>query len=332
MLVVKVMRRRSDSHVPSTLPNPTTIPVIQQDTISSRSSWKLKLPQRSPSDILLTNCSRHLVQKHDFFVCSKCFNRFSGPNELDAHPASSCIKACHRRSCRRHRPQGSQKSSNCECITSSTAQWRELFRLQHPDQDPPELARDSNNFGTTECAIEDLQPEQANNGQHVAQSIEPSNVAEPGQQPSDQLEDFDFDAFLSQPPPMPEPAPQVDPLAQMQVLREKVSLLEQRQSLPNEQEQELEMVLGIVWEALVRSKSTEAQPDTWLWKLVRRFAPKILRTTPPAPLQPHNEPPANPPSFDWSDLGTFPFDFSMTNTSQAGRSTDSGYRSGARGL
>jgi len=43
-----------------------------------------------------------------------------------------------------------------------------------------------------------------------------------------------------------------------------------------QQEQDLEMVLGNVWQALVRSGSADARPASSLWKLVRRFASSVV--------------------------------------------------------
>lgn len=65
-----------------------------------------------------------------------------------------------------------------------------------------------------------------------------------------------------------------------QSLRERIHILEQRVFQPTDREQDLEMVLGNVWQALVRSGSTDAQPDSPVWRLVARFASNVLSTTP----------------------------------------------------
>jgi hypothetical protein len=68
-------------------------------------------------------------------------------------------------------------------------------------------------------------------------------------------------------------------LSDLQLLRQRVQLLEQRISQPFERESDLEMVLGNVWQALVRSGSSDAQPESPVWRLVRRFARNVLSTT-----------------------------------------------------
>lgn len=66
----------------------------------------------------------------------------------------------------------------------------------------------------------------------------------------------------------------------VQTLRQRVQLLEQRLSQPTDREQDLEMVLGNVWQALVRAGSADAQPESPVWRLVRRFAGGVLSTAP----------------------------------------------------
>ena len=39
------------------------------------------------------------------------------------------------------------------------------------------------------------------------------------------------------------------------------------------------MVLGFVWDALMRSESPEARRDSHLWRLMERDVPNILRAT-----------------------------------------------------
>lgn len=57
-------------------------------------------------------------------------------------------------------------------------------------------------------------------------------------------------------------------------------LLEQCLSQPTDREQDLEMVLANVWQALVRTGSEESQLESPVWRLVRRFAGSVLITAP----------------------------------------------------
>ncbi|KAK4505478.1 hypothetical protein PRZ48_003441 [Zasmidium cellare] len=106
-------------------------------------------------------------------------------------------------------------------------------------------------------------------------------------------------------PPPPQPNIQIDEnfFTEVQTLRERVVLLEQRLSQPSDREQDLEMVLGNVWQALVRTRSADAQPESPVWRLVRRFAGSILSTVPrsSAESQPTGTQTA-PSSFQWQDL------------------------------
>ena len=118
-------------------------------------------------------------------------------------------------------------------------------------------------------------------------------------------------------------------LSELQSLRRSVQLLEQRISQPTERESDLEMVLGNVWQALVRSGSRDAQPES----PVRRFARNVLssETEPTLPVQANMDGsggPANATSTfsseDWVNLFNDP---SMQGPSRDLRS-DSGYHTG----
>ena len=109
-------------------------------------------------------------------------------------------------------------------------------------------------------------------------------------------------------------------------LAQRVALLEQRAAQPTEREQDLEMVLENVWQALVRCNSVDAQPESALWKLVKRFARNVLTTPtpPPAPI---------PPLSGGMDWGSFlASDAAVGNglngVPHVGPSSDSGYHSG----
>ena len=119
----------------------------------------------------------------------------------------------------------------------------------------------------------------------------------------------------------------------LQILRQRVQLLEQRISQPTERESDLEMVLGNVWQALVRSGSTDAQPESPVWRLVRRFARNVLstatRSSLPVPDGPNKSDGAaismsTMYSEDWTNLLNDP---SMPAPSKGIRS-DSGYQTG----
>ena len=116
----------------------------------------------------------------------------------------------------------------------------------------------------------------------------------------------------------------------VQALREQVRLIEQRMARPNERERDLEMVVGLLWQALARSGSTDAQPDSPLSQLVRRFVPNVLSTAqaPTAALLPQANVPeymihgsADPPLVDWDSLAV---DQGLPRSSNSQQS-DSGY-------
>lgn len=77
-----------------------------------------------------------------------------------------------------------------------------------------------------------------------------------------------------------------DYLPAIQSLRSRLEVLEQRITLPTDREQDLEMVLGNVWQALVRCQSRDTEPDSPLWKLVARFARSVLANPEPTLPQP----------------------------------------------
>lgn len=106
-------------------------------------------------------------------------------------------------------------------------------------------------------------------------------------------------------PRQPSTSVQIDEtfFTEVQTLRQRVQLLEQRLSQPSEREQDLEMVLGNVWQALVRSRSADAQPESPVWRLVRRFAGSILSAVPRSSTETQlAAAPTAPSSFQWQDL------------------------------
>jgi hypothetical protein len=67
-----------------------------------------------------------------------------------------------------------------------------------------------------------------------------------------------------------------EPSPEMQQVQERISRLEEVQSLPNQRERDLEMLLESALIALQRTSSPEGQPDSLLWRLTRRLAPTVL--------------------------------------------------------
>jgi hypothetical protein len=270
--------------------------------------------------------SRHL-KSHNFFACSKCFTKFQDCTSCDAHDQNPCAKSCSRRSCKRHVPRGVERLSTCECITSSEQQWNELFRLQYPFRAVPSVFEEESleirpleggiqsTFNFNEFAIPgnaDLAESTFVNytTDQVEPSIEPSNTV-----PADAVQ---IDASF---------------VSNLLSLRQRVQLLEQRITQPTERESDLEMVLGNVWQALVRSGSSDAQPESPVWRLVRRFARNVLSTTtePTLPVQANVDASGGPAnstttfySEDWMNLFNDP---NMPGPSKGLRS-DSGYHTG----
>lgn len=222
-------------------------------------------------NVIITDVvTRRHLKSHDFFVCSRCFTRFEDIASLEAHDQTPCGKSCSRKSCKRHTPQHVERPSTCACITTPEQQWQELFRLQYP----------------------------ATASTHVFNDVEVQNVEASGTS----RDVFDFDDFTM--PGVGEPAFLNNPFAdtvlhsiedsnfgssgrkqseasiwnEMQILRQSIQLLEQRAAHPSGRESDLEMVLGLVWQALVLSGSTETQPDSPLCRLVQRFAGNVFGT------------------------------------------------------
>lgn len=171
--------------------------------------------------------------------------------------------------------------SACECITSSEEQWRELFRLQYPSRAVPEAFDDESlevvplengsqsNFNFDEFTIP--------GNLDLAESVFVNYTNDTLETPAESSNTASADAIQIGGPV----------LSDLQVLRERVQLLEQRISQPTGRESDLEMVLGIVWQALVRSGSEDGQPESPVWRLVQRHARNVLSTTtgPALPVQ-----------------------------------------------
>lgn len=69
----------------------------------------------------------------------------------------------------------------------------------------------------------------------------------------------------------------------IQKLRKEMRLVEERQAHPTQREKYLEMVIGILWQALQSSDSpttsAKTKPDSPCWQLVATFARNVLSTT-----------------------------------------------------
>lgn len=223
--------------------------------------------------------------------------------------------------------QGFERSLTCQCVTSSEEQWRELFRLQYPSTAIPTI---SDEEPVQFVPTNDYLQEESNNEDVGASGI--FNLA---------VSSFVDDTVDIVEPSIEYPnahganTVQIDGsfMNDIQSLRQRVQLLEQRFSQPTERESDLEMVLGNVWQALVRTGSSDAQPESPVWRLVRRFARNILSTTtePAVVTQEHVGESRGPAdlstnlfSEDWMDMFNDP---SMVGPSK-GSHSDSGYRTG----
>lgn len=245
---------------------------------------------------------------------------------------------------------GQARPAECECILSPEDQWRQLFLLQYPEREAPDLASfsiqltnesiasldntdysrylDHFNPGSVDYQLPELNgrgTENVASGDLVFSSIEPLRV--PGenngipqfQGPSSgglaslQVSESEHTTASNSNPDQIIPGPLDSTVAfridetffsDVQSLRERVHLLEQRLSYPNEREQDLEMVLANVWQALVRTGSADAQPESPIWRLVRRFAGNTLSSVPAnsSNAQPAVEQMSSLPSMDTSAL------------------------------
>ena len=196
----------------------------------------------------------------------------------------------------------------CDCIMTTARQWDELFRLQYPHQAVPEALGQS--AAVAGSSDEGLNDEIASNELDVRNTTElttdmpslqehtitdsPSHWMEPSAplRHSVAAENIQIDlpSFID-----------------VHTLRQQMYEQEQRISRQSERESDLEMVLGNVWQALVRSGSSDAQPDSPLWRLVARFAKNMLSTTSGSSSTSNQqagsqltEPPASIETLDWS--------------------------------
>jgi hypothetical protein len=238
------------------------------------------------------------------------------------HDQNPCAKSCSRKNCIRHVPRGVERPQTCNCITSPEQQWKELFRLQYPGATIPDVFDDlSTGFIQPaapllddpgfDFALPDIPEAYLLDGfldDVVEPTVETPNIA------------------------LTDPV-QVDQsiLLELQELRQTIQRLEQRINQPNERESDLEMVLGMVWQALVRSRSSETRPEAPLFRLVRRFACNILNTADsgqaPARASPErsaglSNSTTTISSDDWMNL----FDDSAVAGSSQANCSDSGYQ------
>lgn len=214
---------------------------------------------------------------------------------------------------------------DCKCITSPEQQWRELFRLQYPFETIPDIFEDNR---LDNVSVDSAFP--------FAHELDAFAVSEwPDLMFTDNRLSDAGEQVIELPDNAAADTVHVDRsfMNDMQAVRQRVQILEQRMSQPTERESDLEMVLGNVWQALVRSGSADALPDSPIWRLVQRFARNILSTTPASTLavqtvaNPHPNPSAPLTTFssdDWASL----FDESAMPGPSRGIRSDSGYHTG----
>ena len=121
-------------------------------------------------------------------------------------------------------------------------------------------------------------------------------------------------------------------VTELQTLRTQVQLLEQRvMAQPSERERNLEMVIGLLWGALVRSKSSEVQGDSHLRRLVTVFTRGVLNPIADPPTDtPQQTNPADCPLTSGPGFSAVEWEEFLGDSNSAGPShaifSDSGYR------
>jgi hypothetical protein len=157
----------------------------------------------------------------------------------------------------------------CECIITPKHQWDSPFRLKYPDQPIPNIAHFVSSAPSTHSQALNV-PEGLGDfdTDAIANNTGANAVAE--------------DAITAEPVTLTLTRSQLLPI--VQELNQKVFVLEQRLSAqPSRREQDLEIALGLVWQALADTGSPKAQPDSSLYKMMQRDAPSIVSESTSAP-------------------------------------------------
>lgn len=121
---------------------------------------------------------------------------------------------------------------------------------------------------------------------------------------------------------------------ELQQMRSRLGLLEQRLRRPSQEQRKVEAVLRMVWKRLVTTGDAEAQPEADLWNLVASVTPNVISAsaTAAAPTQPF-EPTTDAADFDVRELSGQPSNVVSSGVGKGkaaagGPRTDSAYGSG----
>ncbi|PPJ50070.1 hypothetical protein CBER1_05050 [Cercospora berteroae] len=159
----------------------------------------------------------------------------------------------------------------CQCITTADQQWQELYKLQYPMHQAVTLHEALVSAEGTATEPLHLPMEHSLTPAQDAEEID-WQLSDSGANFARGLGEVAADGQDLQPPQ------EVHQLyANINGLQQQVLLLEQRVlSQPTAREEDLELTLGFVWQALCRSESVESQPETLIWRMISRHAPNVL--------------------------------------------------------
>lgn len=169
------------------------------------------------------------------------------------------------------------RPTTCVCVTTADQQWQELYRLQYPTHLPitlhEALASDQPDGIEPISMIRNDSPNSAQNPEEVDVLIAHSVASDPS-----------GTTACSHNIPIPAAQDMTKLHAEIHEMRQQMHRLEQLiVSKPTSREEDLELTLGIVWQAFCRTGSADSQPETPIWRLVRRNAPSVLSSGSTAP-------------------------------------------------
>lgn len=225
--------------------------------------------------------------------------KFTSSDDLQSHSELHHIDTCARRACRREQVAGLVPVQQCRHLLTPQDQWQELYALQYPTSNraavlPPDISSTHMSNASQDMLNMSFDEFLVPMDELDVQSLPSSSAAPLNNTGSSQSMAFtaassfmDVGTPSSRVPGSLSSSPlfrrsgntaQATLEGEVQRLRERVQILEQRLSQPSEREQDLEMVLTNVWQALLRSGSADAQTESGVWRLVSRFASNILST------------------------------------------------------
>ncbi|KXT10339.1 hypothetical protein AC579_4953 [Pseudocercospora musae] len=210
-------------------------------------------------------------KKHAHISELLCLEKFRNEVALKQHGREPCVKACSNANCKRYCAAGSDRSFDCDCITTSEEQWEILFRLQYPDAAVPQVFTSqvsSSPSESTPLSGLDLGVD-FDLGELLHFPLPQTNA---GPRSAVSHEQIATDTAMA--------SPAVDTHAA--AVRQSIQSLGDQLSKAQQDAKNRGLAVELLYGALRRTNSSDAQPGSSILKVIQQLVPDVLKVPDPA--------------------------------------------------